>query len=272
MKLVHVCLSAAVIAGCGGAARARDTTEGPAPAAAGDARPASRDEADERAPTLADALAPLRPAGAEAVLGPLTAGPADASAHARAAVFYGDTRSGGMTLLWGLTHAALGGSDPAVGEAMGRVLRGRISVRREGTTTHIATQLAPGSMPAVVADDGSLTAPVAHLFEGLFAASCARFDGTWTLASATEAFAFFVGLSSAQPMLEPHVELMPWLRALAAAGHLEGLVAGLLAPAFPGEIPDAARVGAARAYVAAHPFVPTHAALPDDFIPFRPGG
>lgn len=266
MKLVLVCLLVLTTAGCGGATRTTERRH----EAAGRAGAAAHSEPSKRAPTLTEALAPLRPEGAEAVLAPLTAAPTDASAHQRAAVFYADTRASGMTLLWGLTHAGLGGNDPSVGEAMGRVLRERITAEREGTTTHLATQLAPGAMPAVAADDGSLTAPVAHIFETMFAVSCAGFHGTWTLAGATDAFVLFVRVSSTERALEPHVEVLPWLRALDAAGHLEGLLQDLLAPGFAGDAVDAARVSAARAYVAAHPFVPTHPILPDDFVPFRP--
>ena len=77
-----------------------------------------------------------------------------------------------------------------------------------------------------------------------------------------------------ESIVHPHVEWIAWADALERAGHLEAFVARLMGTAMPAGPAPAANVSeAARAaeaaYIAAHPFRPTRAILPDDFIPLR---
>ena len=77
-----------------------------------------------------------------------------------------------------------------------------------------------------------------------------------------------------ESIVHPHVEWIAWADALERAGHLEAFVARLMDPSMPPGPAQATNVSeAARAaeagYIAAHPFRPGRAILPDDFIPLR---
>lgn len=260
---VVACSLLVLIAGCGSSGRTQSLASPEAVGVGGSSSGSSSGRAEEaRHP----ALAPLRPAGADEVNAALTRAPSDVAANARAAVFYSGTDVAGMALLYGMTHVALSGDGGLVAEPMVRVLRERIVVRVDGTTRHIATRLAPGSMPAIASGDGSLRAPVAHVFELQIGPALATFEGGWTLAKVVAMLQSLVaGLRDGSP-LDSRVELNRWLVRLADAGHLAGFAAVAFGPGL-GE--TSAEVGAARAWIAAHPFRPSHAVLPDDLVRIR---
>lgn len=250
-------VSLLVLAGCGGGA--------------GDAR-ASHDGATGGGETSATstrvarpthpALAPLQPPGSDAVDEGLTRAPRRADAYAESARFYAETDAAGMALLYGLAHVALGGDDGAVSDAMARVLRERITVTGDTTRRHVSTRLAPGSMPAFASDDGSMRAPVAHVFELALVPALATFLGEWTMPVVVAMLDGYV--QRGHSLLDEAVELNGWLGQLAEAGHLPGFAALAFGPGLGLEIGEDA--AAAREWIETHPFAPTRAFFPDDLV------
>lgn len=210
-------------------------------------------------------LAPLRPPGADAPLEALQAHPGDPRAYARAAVLYADTRSGGMTLLYGLTAVAVTGDSPVADDLL-RVLRENVSVRVDGSSRRISTRLAPGATPTFPAPNGGLRAPLAYLFEQVFGISLLPFEGEWTLGALIQVWSTYAQLVRRGTPLDDHVELHRWLLALDDAGQLPGFVALAFGPSL-GVEPSS--VGEARAWIERHPFRPTRPVLPDDLLRFR---
>lgn len=260
MKLCHptsVLVLLLATAACGGAQRnetSHRTSSDEAPARA------------EPAPARHPALAPLRPAGADPVLAALERAPAEPGAYARAAAFFADTDVAGMTLLYGLSHVAMGGDPVAVAEPMARVLRERITVVPTSSGRQVSTRLAPGTMPAFADASGSLEAPLAHLFEVQVTIALAGFGGTWTLDGVTEAVSAYVAmLRSPNTLLDARLELHQWLLALEGAGHLPSFVALAFGPAFPDQASLA--TDGARAWIAANPLRPRQALMPDALMP-----
>lgn len=210
---------------------------------------------------------------------PLERSPGEPAALARAATFYAGTDAAGMALLWGLTHAATApesGEREAIALAMARVLRERITVTsNDGNSRRVSTRLAPGAMPALARPDGSVHAPVAHVFELQFVPALARFTGEWRLSDAVTAFAMYVAMIEQNPgPLDGYVELHAWLVRLRAAGHLEAFLIDALGPAFPEEHAaytqsNEAALTAARAYVTEQPLRSSHAVLPDRLVRIR---
>lgn len=277
MKICHAVarlLAAVSLVGCGGGA----VSGGAANGGTRDAHTASGSENSSGRTVRHAALAPLRPAGAEAVLAPLERGERGAAAYARAASFYARTDAAGMGLIYGLTCAALSpecAGDERIASLMAGVLRERISMTEQGESRRVSTRLAPGSMPAIQARDGSLSAPVAHLFEVQFVPALVEFHGTWTLEGVVGALANYVSISAqhASPV-SANLELDGWLAELAAAGHLDAFVAMVFGPAFGPELAswDASHpraIDAARTWATANPFEPTQAPLPDDLVRIR---
>ena len=218
------------------------------------------------------ALAPLRPFGADGVLAAIEHAPHDAAAYARAAAFFADTDVAGMTLVYGLSYVAMGGEPIEVASSMARVLRERITTTPTEDGRRVSTRLAPGSMPALAAADGSISAPIAHVLEMQLLLGLAMFDGQWTLPQIATVLSVYA--SGRGGPLDAHLELQRWLADLAAGGHLEGFVGLAFGPAFPGDLAtlEAATPGAidaARAWIGAHPFRPSRAVLPDDLVRVR---
>lgn len=283
MDLVRGLPSAALMAvlavgniACAGSASPANSTAGDSTPSSDE--PASSQGGEESAQAQHRALAPLRPDGAQAVLGPLEGGPPDADALARAAVFYADTDAAGMTLLWGLAHGAMrGGSDPDpdVASAIVQVLDERIKVSQQDGKTNVSTKLAPGAVP-VIQRDGEQLAPVAHLFEQFFAPTLgpAVVDG-WSREDYVQALAGFVQFQHGKStFLDEHIEVLSWLGRLHEAGHLEAFFVLLLGAALPDalaayEQTHADGLAAARSYLTSHPFRPSRAVLPDDLVPLR---
>lgn len=257
--------AAASLAGCGGS-----TSAATAETAAASAR-----ESTPPAPSSRhEALAPLRPAGTEEALEGLERDPGSARAHARAAISYAPTDAAGMAILWGLTRAAMSPDaldEAEVAAAMVSVLRERAVVTREGSRGSVSVRFAPGAVPAFEAPDGSVSAPVAHVFEMMFAPALAIFDGEWSLHSIAAVLGLYVTMLERGSPLDSYVELHRWLVRLAAGGHLEAFVHAVFGPAFPDERTayDAARVDAMRAHVRENPLRPTHAVLPDHLVRIR---
>jgi hypothetical protein len=217
---------------------------------------------------------PLRPDGSDVVLDRLAGAPTDAAAHAAAARFFANTDAAGMSLIWGTAHAALGGTDPAVPEAMLSVLRGRVTATSTGTTRSVSTRLAPGAVPVLVID-GVGSAPVAHLYEIRVSPALAIWGGSAIDLGDLTAIVRAISESGhpGAAGFDAHVELVQWIAALTAAGHLDAFVARLFAVALPEQAaahftahPEAR--AALEAFVAAHPFRPTHAVMPDDLVSF----
>jgi hypothetical protein len=162
-----------------------------------------------------------------------------------------------------------------LGGAMARVLAERITITIDGATRHIATSLAPGAMPAIAAADGSLSAPIAHLFELQIGPALARVDAQWTLASIVTVWTGYVALVGQQGApFAAGLELHRWLLELDAAGHLEAFVTSAFGSAFPDEraqygASHGDAIAAANTWIAAHPFRPTHGVMPDDLVRIR---
>ena len=262
MTLRLVILGVLLATGCGGTHHAT---------------PSEESEASPRTTGgSAGPLAPLRAPGAEPVLAALSAQPGDRSALARAATLYATSDVAGMTILWGIMYGGLGGDDTehaAVAHAMMTALRDHVTMERDAGSMHMSTRLAPGSVP-VIADGRSMRAPIAHLFELRVTTSLIGWSGTWTLASAAHVIVGLAhGSTPGTAGLESRAEILGWLAAAESAGVLEAFATSLLGPAFPEELAGyaaahAAELDAARAFVAASPFVPTHAVLPDDLVTF----
>jgi hypothetical protein len=223
-------------------------------------------------------LAQLRLEGGEELLAALERNPSDPDAHARLALYYASSRVAGMSLIWGLTRAALqpgAGDRSPVARAMTAALVEHISVERNGSDMRMSTSLAPGAVPAIVQADNSVVAPVAHLFELQLGMGLVGFDGQWTLAAIAGIFSTYLDvLRQRGSPLDPHLEIHPWLLQLAASGHLEAFIYDAFGPAFAPELAahqaaHADAYAAMSAWIAAHPFRPTHAILPDDLVRIR---
>lgn len=227
-------------------------------------------------------IAALRPAGADAALAPLEVAPRDPGALARAATFYASTDAPGMTLLYGLTYGATGADGPEHAElarAMTTVLRERVVMDTDGHAYHLIVRLAPGAVPLVVDPDGTRWAPVAHLFEQrMMPALIAFHGGDWHLsdvAAVITSLAEVPRVTGPLPLrvLETPVTMLGWLRELAAAGHVAAFASWLFGPAFAEDdatyrAANGPAIAAMRAYVAAHPLVPTRV-MPDDLVELR---
>lgn len=268
MRFPILLVSLVYLAGCGGGS-AGGASSGPTEtSSAGGEAPRS----SSRAP-VHPALAPLRPAGADDVLAAIERAPRAPAAYARAAAFFADTDVAGMTLVYGLSHVAMGGEPSEVAGSMARVLRERITTTPTERGRRVSTRLAPGSMPAIAAEDGSMSAPVAHVLEVQLLPTLAAFDGQWTLPQIAAALSGYASGRGAP--LDARLELQRWLAELVAAGHVEGLVGLAFGPAFPDELAtfEAAStpgaIDAARAWIAAHPFRPSRPVLPDDLVRIR---
>lgn len=256
--------------GCGGGSRASERSSSPTAHASSSGSTSTR----ARHP----ALAPLRPPGADAALAALEADPPDAEGYARAALFYAGTDAAGMALVYGLSYAAMeprGARREELGVAMARVLAERITITSDGATRRVATSLAPGAMPAIAAADGSLSAPIAHLFELQMGPALARVDGQWTLASIVAVWTSYVALLGQQASpFAAGLELHRWLLDVEGAGHLEAFVTSAFGPAFPDERAQyesshEGAIAASDVWIAAHPLRPTRGVMPDDLARIR---
>lgn len=246
----------------------------PAPAPPVTAAPEAKPEPTE-SPGFGAALASLRPAGTESTLQPLASAPSAPEAYAQAALAYAPTDVPGMTLLWGLSYQALGGgaSDAAVATALAKVLNERILAKRdENQQVTFNVRLAPGAMPVRQQPDGSVQAPVAHVFEALFSPAVTGFRPPWTLEQFYDVLSTWVGvIASHGTALDEQLELNGWLVTLAKAGHLEPFCYQLLGPAFPAEFKaykarHPAELKAYRGFLQATPLRPQRAPMPDDLV------
>ncbi len=261
--LARSCLCLTLV-GCAGSAEPAPARENDSPSTSGGATAPAEAE-----PARHPALAPLRPAGSEAVLASLgeTPGPRQ---HADAAAFYADTDAAGMTIVWGLTAGAIN-FDHAwradVAAAMKRVLSDRIEVTEGGARTSV--RLAPGATPALQQPDGSLLAPTAHLFETVFSAAVApvaasRSGLEWTGETLRQVLDAYTQLAAQGTPIDSVAPINGWLVELQQAGHLDGFAVHVFDAA---TADDAAAVDAARGWVAAHPPTIDRATMPDDLVP-----
>lgn len=243
----------------------------PAPAPAADPAPAAPVES----PGFAEAIAALRPAVAAPARDALQAAPQNAQLHAQAAVAYAATDVPVMTLIWGMMYLAMGGgaSEPQVAQVFVRVLNERVVVGKdaEGRVAY-NVRLAPGQMPARQFPDGSLEAPLAHAFEGMFGATLVGFQPPWSVEELYDVLSSWAGLVSTRGTpLDEVLELDGWLVALAKAGHLEAYCFRLVGSAFPAEL-KAYKAGHAKElkaldeYLKSAPLQPKKAVLPDVLV------
>jgi len=272
---------------CAGAPPAKSPSPGaasasPSPRAAVSAAsvpsepPAEPPKGPEDSPGFADAVALLRPAAAQSALQRLAAAPTEARAYAQAALAYASTDAPGMTMLWGMTYQAMGGgaSDAEVATAFSKVLTDRILARPDehGRQVSFNLRLAPGQMPLRQQPNGSVHAPIAHVFEALFGPAVTGFRPPWTIEQFYDVSSNWAGLiASHGTALDERVELNGWLVTLAKAGHLEAFCYRLLGPAFPAELKayaakNAAELRAYQDYLKATPLRPTQAYMPDDLV------
>lgn len=227
-------------------------------------------------PGYAETMARLRPAAAASALQALVAAPSDAQAYARATLAYATTDVPAMALIWGMTHQALGGGkdDATVAAALAKVLSERIAVQLDPETARADynLRLAPGQMPAQKQADGSVHAPLAHVFESMFGKTLMGYRPPWTIEQFYDAISTWTGLASTQGTpLDDKLELNAWLVTTAKSGHLEAYCHQLLGPAFAPELKayNAANSTALRAYkdyLKGSTIKPTRAALPDDLV------
>jgi hypothetical protein len=227
-------------------------------------------------PGFAETMAKLRPPAAAAAAQALAAAPADAPAYAQAALAYSTTEVPAMTLIWGMTYQALGGGkeDAAVAAALSKVLSERILVNRVENTDRIDynLRLAPGQMPARQEPDGSVLAPVAHVFEGVFGSTLMGFRPPWTIEQFYDVVSTWTGLVASQGTpLDEKLGLNAWLVTTAKAGHLGAYCHQLLGPAFASELKSykAKNASALRAYddyLKVSALEPTRAVMPDDLV------
>jgi hypothetical protein len=221
-------------------------------------------------------MAALRPAEADAALAAITADPAAAAPYAQAALAYAATDAAGMTLLWGMTYQAMGGGpeDAVVARALSEVLVQRIvaSPAENGQDVTLNLRLAPGAMPTRTNPDGSVEAPLDHVFEALLGPAVVGFRPPWNIEQFHDAISSWAGLVSAhRTPLDEKVELNGWLVATAKSGHLEAYCHQLLGPAFPTEVKaykkgNAAALKAYQAYLQTAALKPTRAVQPDDLV------
>jgi hypothetical protein len=183
-----------------------------------------------------------------------------------------------MALLWGLTYQAMGGgaSDAAVAGALTKVLTERIVAKpNEHNDVTFNVRLAPGQMPTRQELDGTLHAPVAHVFEGLFSPAITGFRPPWTIEQFHDVLSTWAGLVATQGTpLDALVPLDGWLVVAAKAGHLEAFCYQLLGSAFPPEL-KAYKAGNAKAlkvyreFVKANALRPSHAPMPDELVSLK---
>jgi hypothetical protein len=283
-----VCCATGSLGGCGGARAVQPTNAATAPSVTPAAMPApaqtestssaspSLASKAEESPGFAAAMATLRPPAAEAAMQGLASAPNDAEAYAKAALAYAPTDVPGMTLLWGVSYQAMGGGsfDAAVAAALSQVLTERITAKpdEQGRDVRFNLRLAPGQMPARQEADGSVHAPIAHVFEALFGPAVTGFRPPWTIEQFYDVLSTWVGLiASHGTALDERVELNGWLVTLAKAGHLEAFCYRLLGPAFPAELKayaakNAAELRAYQEYLKATPLRPKQAYMPDDLV------
>ena len=224
---------------------------------------------------FAESMAALRPAAAQPALAALEQAPGDAKAYAAAAIAYATTDAPAMTLIWGMTHQAMGGgkAEADVAKAFSHVLTERVAVGKdEAGRTEYRIRLAPGQMPVRQQPNGSVEAPLAHAFEGLFGTTLMGFQPPWTIEQFYDALSSWVALVSTQGTpLDAQLELDGWLVSLAKASHLEAFCYRLLGSAFPAESKQYGQSHgkerkALEEYLKSSAFEPTRAVLPDDLV------
>jgi hypothetical protein len=250
-------------------------TPEPAPAATPRPEPAPTAEVKE-SPGFGPALVSLRAAGTENALQALANAPTDPEAYAQAALAYASTDVPGMSMLWGLTYQAMGGgtSDAAVANAFAKLLTERITAAHDEQTKQVSfnLRLAPGQMPVRKEADGSVRAPLAHVFESLFSPAVTGFRPPWTIEQFYDVLSTWVGvLATHGSALDDTLELDGWLVTLAKAGHLEAFCYRLLGPAFPAELKaykasHSAQLKAYQDFSKASALRPKRAVMPDDLI------
>jgi len=184
-----------------------------------------------------------------------------------------------MTLIWGMTYQAMGGgkADAAVAEALSLVLRERIKqIHNEQTQRdELNVRLAPGQMPARQQADGSVVAPIAHVFEMSFSPAFTGMKPPWTIEQFYDALSSWVGeVALHGTPLDERVELDAWLVATAKAGHLEAYCHALLGSAFPAELrqyraKSGAQLKAYQSYLKSSALQPQKPVLPDDLVRVR---
>ncbi len=277
-------LSGASSLGCA----ARAATPAPAPAAAAPVavaqpsapEPERRAEPPPAAPSdslgFAEALATLRPAGTEASLAALAQLPLEPAAFANGAIAYSTTEVPAMTLIWGMSYVAMAGGalEKPVTQAFVKVLNERIVIKPNPNSESVDynVRLAPGQMPVRQHPDGSVDAPLAYAFEGLFGATLLGFRPPWTIEEFYDVLSTWVGVISTRGTpLDQTMEINGWLVGLAKAGHLEAYCYRLLGSAFPVELKayqkgQAKELKALDAYLKSTPLRPKRAAMPDDLV------
>jgi hypothetical protein len=249
-----------IILGCGGATAEQNAEQ--STGSAGSSATVSEE------PARHPALAPLRPGGSDAVLAALAA-TLSSEAHADAASFYADTDAPGMTIFWGLTAGAAAFDHPRRAElagAMKRVLQERVVVADGGA--RISVRFAPGATPAFEQPDGTLLAPVAHLFETVFTAALAPVAAAgWSPESMVGMVDAYAQIAARGTPIDPVAPIQRWLVELRAAGHLNGFALHVFDVA---AAEDAAAVEAARQWAGAHPLILERATMPDELVPMTP--
>jgi len=184
-----------------------------------------------------------------------------------------------MTLLWGMSYQAMGGgaSDAALATAFANVLAERITATHDAQAKESSfnVRLAPGQMPARREADGSVHAPLAHVFEGVFSPAVTGFRPPWTIEKFYDVLSTWVGLLATHGTpLDETLELDAWLVTLAKAGHLEAFCYRLLGPAFPAELKayrtsHVAELKAYQDFSNSAALRPKRAALPDELVRIR---
>lgn len=245
----------------------------PAPAAVEPA--ATAPAAPVESPGFAEAMAKLRPVEAEPARAALQAKPEDAQLYAQAATAYAPTDAPVMTLIWGMMHLAMGGgaSEAQVGQAFVKVLSERVVVGNDADgRVSYNVRLAPGQMPVREHPNGSLEAPFAHAFEGMFGATLMGFQPPWSVEEVYDVLSSWTGVVATRGTpLDELLELDGWLVATAKAGHLEAYCFRLVGGAFPAEL-KAYKAGHAQdlkalaEYLKSAPLKPKRAVMPDDLV------
>ncbi len=243
----------------------------PAPAPVAEPAPAAPVES----PGFAEAVAALRPAAAAPALAALQAAPDSRELYAQAAMAYAATDVPGMTLIWGMSYLAMGGgaSEPQLAQAFAKVLNERVVVGKdaEGRVAY-QVRLAPGQMPARQYPDGSIEAPLAHAFEGMFGATLVGFTPPWSVEQLYDILSSWAGLVATRGTpLDEVLEVDGWLVASAKAGHLEAYCFRLIGSAFPAEL-KAYKAGHAKElklldeYLKSSALQPKQAVMPDALV------
>jgi hypothetical protein len=239
-------------------------------------RAASPPAPPSESPGYAETMGRLRPPAAASALQALVAAPSDAQAYAQATLAYASTEVPAMALIWGMTYQALGGGkdDAVVASVLAKVLSEHVVYKRdtEADRADYNLRLAPGQMPARQHADGSVQAPLAHVFEGFFGTMVMGYRPPWTIAQFYDSVSNWAGVVSAhETPLDEKLELNAWLVTTAKGGHLEAYCHQLLGPAFAPELKayKAANGSAFRAYkdyLKGSAIKPTRAVLPDDLV------